>query len=252
MIKIRSSRGLVGLGLALALVAGACGSSSATANPLGGLPGGVPGGVPGGGGGNSLTAGLSSGLDQLNSYKFTWTYSGLSTGSQASPGDTASFATTGVVINKPAKAIFVDSFGIQYTQVGTQTWMSTDKGSTWIVDTSNTDLSSMLPDKYYASMFDTNANGFKVAGNETKNGVQCVHFKGDSALGAAYQAIAGVSASFQADLWVAKDGNYPVSGVYGITASSGGQGGAFGYSFDITNINDAANQITAPTNVVTP
>ncbi len=121
-----------------------------------------------------------------------------------------------------------------------------------MVDTSTTDLSSMLPTQDYASMFDTNSAGFKVAGDETKNGVQCVHFKGDSSLGAAYQAIAGVSASFQADLWVAKDGNYPVSGVYGITASSGGQGGAFGYSFDITNINDSANTVTAPTNVVTP
>jgi hypothetical protein len=252
MIKTRSSRGLVALGFALALVAGACGSSSATTNPLGGLPGGVPGGGGGGGsgGGTSLTAGLSSGLDQLNSYKFTWTYSGSSTGTQASPGESGSFATTGVVVNKPAKAIFVDSFGIQHIQIGTQSWTSADSGVTWMVDSSPTDLSSMLPNKYYASMFDTNATGFKAAGDESKNGVQCVHFKGDTSLGALYQGISGVSASFQADLWVAKDGNYPVSGVYGITASSGGQGGAFGYSFDITNINDSSNQVSAPTNVV--
>ncbi|MGZ6268284.1 MAG: hypothetical protein ACXWNR_06990, partial [Candidatus Limnocylindrales bacterium] len=74
----------------------------------------------------------------------------------------------------------------------------------------------------------------------------------DCSLGSVWSAIAGVSATFRADLWVAKDGNYPVSGVYGIAASSGGQGGAFSYSFDITNINDSANTITAPTNVVTP
>ena len=211
------------------------------------------GGVPGGGGGTSLTSGLSANLDKLNSYKFSWTFSGLSTGTQASPGDSgATFGITGVVVNQPAKAVFVDYFGIQHIQIGTQTWISTDSGATWMVDTSTTDLSSMLPTEEYASMFDTNSTGFKVAGDETKNGVQCVHFKGDSSLGAAYQAIAGVSASFQADLWVAKDGNYPVSGVYGIAASSGGQGGAFSYSFDITNINDSANTITAPTNVVTP
>jgi hypothetical protein len=59
-----------------------------------------------------------------------------------------------------------------------------------------------------------------------------------------------VSTSFQADLWVAKDGNYPVSGIYGFAASSPGQGASFGYSFDITNINDASNIVTAPTDVV--
>ena len=78
----------------------------------------------------------------------------------------------------------------------------------------------------------------------------CTHFKGNSSLSALYAGIAGVSANFQADLWVAKDGNYPVSGVYGFTASAGGQAGSFGYSFDITNVNDASNQVTAPTNVI--
>jgi len=45
-------------------------------------------------------------------------------------------------------------------------------------------------------------------------------------------------------------GNYPVSGVYGYTASAGGQGGSFGFNFDITNVNDPANQVTAPANAV--
>ena len=108
----------------------------------------------------------------------------------------------------------------------------------------------MLPTKDYAGYFDSNATGFKVAGTETKNGVQCVHYKGDSSVSGLYQSVAGVSATFQADLWVATDGNYPVSGVYGFSGSAGGQSGSFGYSFDITNINDNSNQVTAPTNVV--
>jgi hypothetical protein len=257
MMITRSKRGLVALGFALALVAGACGSSSTTSNPFGGLPGGLPSGVPGGGGGGggggtSLTSGLSSNLDKLTSYKFSWTFSGSSTGTQASPGDSGTFAITGIVVNKPTKAVFVDSFGLQQIQIGTQSWISTDSGVTWMVDSSPTDLTDMLPTKDYASMFDTNATGFKAVGDESKNGVQTVHYKGDSSLGALYKGVSGVSASFQADLWVAKDGNYPVSGVYGITATSGGQGGAFGYSFDITNINDSSNTVTAPTNVATP
>lgn len=251
MGKFGRRRELVALGFALALVVGACGSSSSTANPLG-LPGSGGGGGGGGGGGNgsSLTSGLSSNLDQLTSYKFSWTVFGSSSGTAASPGDSGTFGISGVVINKPAKAMSVNSFGIQYIQIGTQEWTSFDNGSTWNVDTSSTDLTSMLPTASYAGYFDTNATGFKVAGDETKNGVPCVHYKGDSSISGLYQSIAGVSANFQSDLWVAKDGNYPVSGVFGFTGSSAGQSGSFGYSFDITNVNANSNQVTAPTNVV--
>jgi hypothetical protein len=250
MGKTVRRRELIALGFALALVVGACGSSSSTANPFGVPAGGGGGGGGGGGNGSSLTSGLSSNLDQLTSYKFSWTVFGSSTGTAASPGDSGGFGISGTVVNKPTKATFVNSFGIQYIQIGTQEWTSFDNGSTWNVDTSSTDLTSMLPTKDYAGYFDTNASGFKVAGDESKNGIACVHYKGDSSLGALYQGLAGVSASFQSDLWVAKDGNYPVSGVYGFTAASGGQAGSFGYSFDITNVNDNSNQVTAPANVV--
>jgi hypothetical protein len=60
-----------------------------------------------------------------------------------------------------------------------------------------------------------------------------------------------VNVNVTADLWVAKDGNYPVSGSYGISGSAGGNMGGLGFSFDITHVNDAsANAITAPTNVM--
>jgi hypothetical protein len=249
MGKTVRRRELIALGFALALVVGACGSSSSTANPSG-LPAGGGGGGGGSGNGSSLTAGLSSNLDQLTSYKFSWTVFGSSSGTEASPGDSGTFGISGIVVNKPTKAMSVNYLGIQYIQIGTQEWTSFDNGSTWNVDTSSTDLTSMLPTQDYAGYFDTNATGFKSAGTETKNGVQCIHYKGDSSLGALYQGIAGVSAAFQSDLWVATNGNYPVSGVYGFTAASGGQAGSFGYSFDITNINDNSNQVTAPANVV--
>jgi len=240
MTLIRGRR-VVGVGLGLALLVAACGGSSSTANPIGG------GG--GGGGGNSLTSGLSSNLDQLTSYRFSWTVFGASSGGAGSPMSTGSFATTGVVINKPTKAISVNSFGLQYIQVGSQTWSSFD-GTSWYPADTSTDISTFLPTKDYAQWFDTNSTQFTSAGDETKNGVACTHFKGNSSLSALYAGIAGVSANFQADLWVAKEGNYPVSGVYGFTASAGGQAGSFGYSFDITNVNDASNQVTAPTNVI--
>jgi hypothetical protein len=56
-----------------------------------------------------------------------------------------------------------------------------------------------------------------------------------------------VSSQAQADLWVAKDGNYPISGFFAIQASAGGQSGYFGYAFDVTHLNDtAANTLPTP------
>jgi hypothetical protein len=130
--------------------------------------------------------------------------------------------------------------------------MYSDNGSTWVADDTykagSSSLDSLLPDSMYGSDFDSNAGQFTVAGSENKNGIDCVHYTGSSSLGA-MGAVAGVNATVKSDLWVAKSGNYPVSGFYGWTASSGGEAGTWGYSFDVTNVNDAANKVEAPTNV---
>jgi hypothetical protein len=244
----RTVRGLVAIALAIGLVVAACGSSSSTLN-VPGLGGGNNGGGNNGGGGNSLTAGLSSNLDKLDSYKFTESIAGSSTGTAASPGDSGSFLISGTVINKGTKAIEINDLGVLFIDIGNQEWTSFD-GTNWTGPTAtDTSMTDLLPGNDYGTWFDTNATNFTVAGNETKNGIPCVHYKGNSSLGA-LAGVAGVSANFQADLWVAVTGNYPVSGVYGYTASAGGQGGSFGFNFDITNVNDPANQVTAPANAV--
>jgi hypothetical protein len=241
------------MGLAVGLVVAACGSSSSTSNSNPLIPGGNGAGNNGnnGGGSSSLTSGLESNLDKLDSYQFSESIFSSSTGLAASPGDSGSFLITGTVINKGTKSISLNYPGMmQYIVVGTEAWNSFD-GSTWYAaDPTSASFTDLLPGHLYGNWFDTNSTGFKVQGDETKNGIPCVHFKGDSSLSALYSSIAGVSANFQADLWVAKDGNYPVSGIYGFSGSSGGQGGSFGYSFDVTHVNDATNQVTAPTNVV--
>ncbi len=247
----RTIRGLVALGLAAGLVVAACGSSNTTSNPFN-VPAGNGAGASSAAGGNSLTSGLSSNLDALTSYQFSESIGASGLGGAASPGETGmSLLITGTVINKPTTAIMVNNFGIQTIVIGTQEWTSMD-GNSWY-PSSSTDASSvtdLLPGKDYATWFDSNSTGFTVAGDETKNGVPCVHYKGSDSLSSLYAGLAGVSANFQADLWVAKDGNYPVSGIYGFFASSGGQSGAFGYSFDVTHVNDSANSVTPPTNVV--
>jgi hypothetical protein len=245
MKKDRRSIGLLMvLGLVLALVAAACGGSSAT---------NAPNGVTGtngtnGANGTGLSAGLSANLDSLTSYQFSETMAGSSSGVAASPGSSDSFLISGTVVNKPTSAIKVNDLGIWLIDIGGQEWTSMD-GTSWTGPVAgDTNVTDLLPTTDYATWFDTNANGFTVAGEETKNGVDCVHYKGNSSLGSLYSGVVGVSANFQADLWVAKAGNYPVSGVYGYTASAGGQSGSFGFSFDITHINDAANVVSPPAN----
>jgi hypothetical protein len=245
-----SVRGLTGAMLAIGLLVAACSSGGS-----GGLPGASGGGNNGGNGGNggngatSLGQGLSANLDTLTSYKFTETMGGSSSGVGVSPGDSGSFQITGTVVNTPTKSISVQEFGVSFITVGDQSWTSYD-GNTWMqTDSGISSLSDLLPTDLYGTWFDDNSSGFTVAGEENKNGVDCIHYKGNSSLSAGLSAF-GVSANFQADLWVAKDGNYPVSGVYGFFGSSGGQSASYGYSFDITNVNDPSNTVTAPTNVV--
>ena len=243
----KPARGLVAASLALALVVAACGSS--TQLPVNGT--GNNGGNNAGGTG-SLTSGLASNLDTLDSYQFSWQITAASAG--ASAADTGTFGITGTVVNKPAQSYEINDLGmLQVIVIGSQGWISMDNGSTWMPssDYSNgsSDLTSLLPDSLYGSDFDSNAADFKMVGEETKNGVDCLHYNDTTNLGAG-GALVGVAGTFTADLWVAKNGNFPVSGFYGYSASAGGQSGSWGYSFDITHVNDAAaNTITAPTNV---
>ena len=246
-VSSKRSHGFVTIGFSIGLMVAACGNSSPVQNPLN--DGGSNGG--GSGGPISLIAGLSSNLDSLTSYQFSESMAGSSSGSQAAPAGTSSVVISGTVVNKPTRSISMNAHGVEYILVGNQAWTSNDLGNTWTsIDPTDASLADLLPGKNYASWFDAYSANFKVAGDESKNGVQCTHYRGDSSLGSLYQGVSAASDTFQADLWVAKDGNYPVSGVYGFSAASGGQAGSFGYSFDITRIDDPSNQIAPPTNVV--
>jgi hypothetical protein len=243
----RRARGRFSVALALGLAAAACAGSSQGQNPSGQT--GNNGGGGNNGGSNSLVAGLSSNLDSLTSYQFTESMAGSSTGSEATPAAAAAVRISGIVVNSPMRSLSMNASGAQYILVGNQAWASNDVGVSWTaIDPTDTSLTDLLPGKNYQTWFDAYATGFKVQGDETKNGVACVHYKGDTSLGSLYGV--GASGGFQADLWVARDGNYPVSGAYGFTATSSGAGVSFGYSFDITNVNDGSNKVTPPTNVV--
>ena len=238
-------RSLVAVGLAIGLAAAACGGSG---GPLGGN-----GGNAGNGGGQGLTVGLSSNLDSLDSYQFSWTTTVA--GATATSADSGSYGVSGTVVNKPTKSYRINDLGaLEIIVIGDQGWTSSDNGTTWMTSTDygsgSSGLSDLLPTSLYGTDFDSYAGDMVVKGDETKNGVNCIHYQSSSNTGAA-GALMGVNVNLTADLWVAKDGNYPVSGSYGISGSAGGDLGGLGYSFNITHVNDAsANTIAAPTNVM--
>ena len=249
MVDCRSPiRSLVAVGLAFALVSAACGSPSTSNLP--GTAGSSPAGSGPTASSDSLAPGLSAGLAKLDSYQFSWT---LSAASSAGTAVASSVPwVSGTVINKGTRSYRInDPSAVQFIVIGDKAWTSIDKGNTWATgDVPSADLTNLMLDAGYATWFDKNAASFKMDGEESKNGVQCVRYKGDSSLSGLYAGTGEASSHFTADLWIAKDGNYPVSGNFGYSGSVGGNSGDFGYSFDVTHVNDSANSVAAPTNVL--
>jgi hypothetical protein len=209
------------------------------------------GNAAGTGSGDSLTAGLASNLDKLESYQFI---ESMPTSSSASPGASPSAGDpqfiSGTVINRPVKSIYINGRPAQFILIGDKAWRSMDSNTWTAGDPADTFLTDLLPGHDYVTWFDAKSSYFKVVGAEPKNGIACVHYQGDSSLASLYSGAAGSSAAFQADLWIAQNGSYPVSGVYGFTDTAGAQGGSWGFRFDVSHANDPANVILAPANVV--
>jgi hypothetical protein len=243
-----STRRLFGVALALLLVAGACGSSAAPAHSSAAHPSGS-----GADSGATLSSGLASGLGKLTSYKFTESNAGAP---GAMPSNGGSYSLSGTVINSPVVSIWIKEPAAQFMVIGSDGWTSVD-GKNWsTADSGDLSLADLLPAGEYITWFDAKASYFMAVGEELKNNVPCIHYQGNSALTSIYVGLSGGAAPFRADVWIAKDGNYPVSGAYGFSAAATGSATAtdsaasWGFSFDITDVNSDANTVVAPVNVV--
>jgi len=272
-------RVVLGLGIVLATAAAACGSGSSAPAPASSAQLTVGPGV------RSLSSGLAANLDKLTSYRFSeviYVGSGAAAGGSGSPsagatssasgaatssggataslpasastgpgsstaapsaGPSGSLRIEGTVINSGSRSIRIEMAGVQYVVVGPSAWNSID-GDTWVPVDDISDVTALLPAAYYQIWFDPHVAGFGAVGDEARNGVDCVHYSGTETIGGLYASMTG--GSFQAELWVARNGDYPVGGRYLIPQGPGDAG----YTFEITNMNDAANAVTAPTNVV--
>jgi hypothetical protein len=248
-------RGLVAIGLAIGLVASACGGSP-LATPRESSSGGIPGKV-----GSTLPVGLASNLGSLVSYQFSESIprspaqtgespSSASSSAASSPSSLDPLLISGTVVNTPSRALLINRHPAQFIVVGGKAWRSAD-GVTWTVgDPADTIVMDLVPGHDYPTWFDAKAGYFRATGDETKNDVLCIHYKGDASLSGLYTGNAGASAVFQAELWIAKVGDYPVSGVYGFVAPSDSVGWSWGFSFDITNVNDPSNRVTEPSSII--
>jgi hypothetical protein len=244
-ILVKQGRSLLVLLAVLAIAVAACGSSSGTQAPGSSAtpgsqatmePSSGGGGGDGGDGGDGLSSGLANNLNNLDSYQFSYKYVA---GSMS--WDDA-MEVSGTVVNKPVKAAQVTVMGMTTIVVGDKAWVGF--GGTWVPsqDTTFDNLVDIAGN--YGSWFDKDVGKWQLVGEEQKNGVACVHFKGSEELVVNYAA-GGVS-DFKADLWIAKDGNYPVSGFFSFTVTGNGTTGMSGMTLDITKVNDPANKVEAP------
>lgn len=169
----------------------------------------------------------------------------------ASPSEASgAYFVSGTVINKPAASMWLSETDAQFILVGSQAWISAD-GATWTVsDANQAVLGDLLPGHDYATWFDAKSTYFVALGTESKNGVDCIHYTASSTLGNIYSDVGGAASRFQADLWIARSGDYPVSGIYGFYSAAGSRAASWGFQFDITHVNDPANKVSPPTNVI--
>ena len=239
----RAIRRLAAASLAATLVVAACGGSAGPAsseNPVSSGSGLDKGGT--------LTPGLAAGLSKLTSYRFTESNVGAPGVAAGSNG--GSYALAGTVVNAPVISIWIRESAAQFVVIGNAAWTSVD-GSTWSpADTADLSLADLMPAGEYVTWFDAKASDFTAVGEEVKNGIACVHYQGDSTLSSIYTSDSSGPTAFRADVWIARDGGFPVSGIYGFSGGTTDPSSSWGFSFDITDVNSPTNAVAAPTYVV--
>jgi hypothetical protein len=236
------------------LVVAACGNSPASpaASPTG------PVTTPAGSATGSDLSGAVGAFSSVTSYKFTMTLTGGTFGSSLSAlggavatGNTP-FTVSGTVVEgaNPAADIkmgdieTIEIGGFQYMSMGTGAFVKTPSGGTSLA-------ASFSPAQMFTNMVDASTySGYTKIGAETKNGVMSDHYQANQTVLSQYGSMAGVTsgATWSAEVWTAQNGGYPVS--MNITAKAPDNSVAYQVLFDVTNVNDPANTVTVPSNVV--
>ena len=208
------------------------------------------------GGGTELSGAVSA-LSDINSYKFSMTLAGGDFGSMlsalggAGASGNAPFTMSGTIVEKPTAAADITMAGFHIIEVGGTDYLDMGGTGSFIsYPASGTSMAdSFAPSTMFSSMMDPSTlAGFTKVGTEQKNGVSADHYQASQAVLSQFGTAAGVTAAnWSADLWIATSGGYPVS--MAIIGTAADKSIAYEILFDITNVNDPANKVTAPTNV---
>jgi hypothetical protein len=191
-------------------------------------------------GGTGDLGDAAANLSNISSFKFTIKMSGGTFGSLL-----GTEPITGTVTTNP-KAAQMSLMGMEIIEVGGKSWVKF--GDTWTAGTDDNTTSladSFAPEKMFGSILSGSvASGYHAVGDEQKNGLSAVHYQADADAIADYAELFGVegNASWSSDVWIAKDGGYPVS----MSVIATGGTAAFEMSFDISNINDPSIKIESP------
>jgi hypothetical protein len=248
---------------ALALAAAACSSSSGPASPAASasasaaIIGPTTTSQAGNNGDGSALGSAAANLATVTSYKFKMTLAGADFGQTLSllgavdATGSAPFPVTGTMVTTPAKAADVHIASIHIVEIDGFDYI--DMGLGGFVKTQMTDkgwADTVSPATMFAAAIDPSTFGnFAKAGSENKNGVNADHYQASSSAFDQQASILGITgATWTGDVWIATNGGYPVSAA--VIAKAADKSVVYEMTFDLTNVNDPANSVTAPSNVV--
>ncbi|MGD0123135.1 MAG: hypothetical protein ABSC46_11310 [Candidatus Limnocylindrales bacterium] len=202
-------------------------------------------------------SGASSAFSNITSYKFSMTLAGgefgsmLSAFGSGSSGDTP-FTMSGTITVKPQKAADITMGGFHMVEVGGFDYLDMTGTGTFYKTAAT---SSSLADSFSpATMFSgfvgsSSSSDYGKVGSGSKNGVAADHYQASTQAMAAYASTQGITgATWSSDVWIAQNGGYPVS--MAIIAVASDKTIAYEIKFDITNVNDPANKVSAPSTVL--
>jgi hypothetical protein len=206
--------------------------------------------------GNGLS-GAANNFSNITSYKFSMTLAGGEFGSMLSAlgsgtsGDTP-FTLSGTVTVKPQKAADITMGGFHMVEVGGFDYLDMTGTGTFskTAATSSSLADSFSPATIFSGLVGSSSSGgYAKVGSGSKNGVAADDYQASTAALAAYAATQGITgATWSSDVWIAQNGGYPVS--MAILAVASDQTIPYEIKFDVTNVNDPANKVTAPTTVL--
>ena len=197
-------------------------------------------------------SGAAAALENVTSYKFSATLAGGQFATLATliggTGTSGAVTLSGTIVVKPEKAAditiapwhVIEVGGVEYTDLsGTGSYVSNPASDTGMAK-------SLSPAEMFSGALGAiNAGDFNKVGTEQKNGVTADHYVAtEAALAKLGQRGVAPGATWTAEIWIAKDGGYP--GSMKIIATMPDQSIGYEMLFDLTNVNDPANKVTAP------